>query len=138
MISVRDLPTLNAALNFVSVVLLFLGRVQIKRSHRDLHRNIMIAALISSTLFLTSYLIYHGAVGSVPYPRFDWTRPVYFAILIPHVILAGVMTPFIILAVWFAFRRQFERHRKVVRFIWPVWMFVSLSGIIVYVMLYRL
>jgi uncharacterized membrane protein YozB (DUF420 family) len=98
----------------------------------------MLAALISSALFLTSYLIYHYSVGSVPYPRHDWTRIVYFAILIPHVILAAVMVPFILSAVYFAWKRQFDRHTRVTRRLWPVWVFVSISGIVVYLMLYRL
>jgi uncharacterized membrane protein YozB (DUF420 family) len=97
----------------------------------------MIAALVASAVFLTTYLIYHYQVGSVPYPYYDWTRPLYFAILIPHVILAAVMVPFIITAVWFALRGQFERHRRIVRWLWPVWMFVSLSGLAVYLLLYR-
>jgi uncharacterized membrane protein YozB (DUF420 family) len=138
MIAIKDLPTLNALLNFVSAVLLVIGRIQIKKSRADRHQKIMISALISSTLFLTSYLIYHGAVGSVPYERFDWTRPIYFAILIPHVILAGLMAPFIIMAVYYALRKKFDRHRRLVRWVWPVWMFVSVSGIVVYAMLYHL
>jgi uncharacterized membrane protein YozB (DUF420 family) len=96
----------------------------------------MLSALVSSALFLASYLIYHAQVGSVPYPHHDWSRPIYFAILIPHVILAAVMTPFIIAAVVFALRGQFERHKRIVRWLWPVWIFVSISGVVVYVMLY--
>jgi uncharacterized membrane protein YozB (DUF420 family) len=96
----------------------------------------MLSALVSSALFLASYLIYHAQVGSVPYPHHDWSRPIYFTILIPHVILAAVMTPFIIAAVVFALRGQFERHKRIVRWLWPVWIFVSISGVVVYVMLY--
>ncbi len=136
--TVHDLPTLNALLNMTSAVLLFTGRVQIKRWHPERHRAIMIAAMISSLLFLTSYSIYHAHVGSVPYAHHDWTRPIYFTILIPHVFFAGVMLPFILLAIYYAFRKKFDRHRRVVRLVWPVWMFVSLSGIVVYLMLYRL
>jgi putative membrane protein len=139
MIALSDLPAINATLNFISAVLLFWGRYQIKRKRRpDIHRIIMIAALVSSALFLASYLIYHGNIGSKPYPHFDWTRPVYFTILIPHVILAGLMVPFILWAVYCAFRQRFDRHVRLVRWVWPVWMFVSVSGIIVYIMLYRL
>jgi uncharacterized membrane protein YozB (DUF420 family) len=96
----------------------------------------MVSALISSAVFLTCYLIYHAHVGSVPYQHYDWTRPVYFTILIPHIILAAIMTPFILLAVWFAFREKFEKHRKIVRWLWPVWMYVSVSGVLIYLMLY--
>jgi uncharacterized membrane protein YozB (DUF420 family) len=138
MIGIHDLPTVNVALNFISAVLLMIGRIQIKKSRADRHRVIMIAALVSSALFLTSYLIYHGAVGSVPYGRYDWTRPIYFVVLIPHIILAGVMAPFIVMAVYYAARGKYDRHRRLVRWVWPVWMFVSVSGIIVYMMLYHL
>ena len=138
MISIKDLPTINALLNLTSAILLFVGRIQIKRGRAGRHKKVMITALISSALFLTSYLIYHGAVGSVPYARFDWTRALYFAILIPHVTLAGLMVPFILLAVYFALRQRFDRHRRLVRWVWPVWMFVSVSGIVVYGMLYHL
>ncbi len=136
--NVQDLPTLNAILNSISAVLLTLGFIHIKRGHRERHRKFMLAALVTSALFLTSYLIYHSQVGSVKYPHYDWTRPVYFAILIPHVILAAVMTPFILIAVWHALHARFEKHRRIVRWLWPVWMFVSVSGVAVYWMLYRL
>ncbi len=132
-----DLPHLNVALNTLSVVLLTFGFIQIKRGHPNAHKKYMLAALVSSALFLVFYLIYHYNAGSVPYPRYDWTRPLYFAILIPHVILATVMVPFIFAAVLFALRAQFERHKKITRWLWPVWMFVSLSGIAVYLMLYQ-
>lgn len=133
-----DLPALNAFLNLISSVLLTAGYVQIKKGNRVWHKKIMISALITSALFLTSYLVYHFQVGSVPYPYYDWTRTLYFVILIPHVILAALMTPFIIVAVWLALREQYERHKKLVRWIWPVWMFVSVSGVAIYLMLYRL
>ena len=133
-----SLPTVNAILNAVSAVLLMFGYIKIRQGNRLIHKKIMISAVISSALFLISYLIYHYQVGSVPYPYHDWTRPVYFIILIPHVILAGVMVPFILAALYFAFRSRFDKHRRLVRWVWPVWMFVSLSGIAIYLMLYRL
>ncbi|MBL7993790.1 DUF420 domain-containing protein [bacterium] len=133
-----DLPTLNALLNLICSMLLIAGFIQIKKGKRDVHKKIMIGALITSALFLTSYLLYHYQVGSVPYPYRDWTRPLYFFILIPHVILAALMGPFILAAVWFAFRNDFDRHKKIVRWVWPVWIFVSVSGVAVYLMLYRL
>ncbi len=136
--NVQDLPTLNAVLNSISAVFLSLGYIQIKKGRREQHRQWMIAALVTSALFLTSYLIYHSQVGSVKYPHYDWTRPVYFAVLIPHIILAAVMTPFILIAVWHAWHARFEKHRRLVRWIWPVWMFVSVSGVVVYWMLYHL
>ncbi len=132
------LSHVNASLNFISAVLLAFGYVAIKQGRQERHRKFMIAALISSALFLTSYLIYHANVGSVPYPFHDWTRPVYFTILIPHVTLAGLMVPFIIAAVYFALRGKFRQHTRITRWLWPVWMFVSISGVIVYWMLYQL
>jgi putative membrane protein len=136
--TVHDLPTLNALLNASTAALLITGRIQIKRGRQQAHKRIMITAIVTSALFLTSYLIYHGQVGSVPYPHQGWTRPLYFAILIPHSILAAVMVPFIIAAVVFALRGRFEKHKRLVRWVWPVWIYVSLTGIVVYMMLYRL
>jgi uncharacterized membrane protein YozB (DUF420 family) len=136
-VSVSDLPTVNAALNTLSAILLLFGYINIRRRNIEQHKRLMLAALVTSAFFLTSYLIYHYQVGSVPYPYHDWTRPVYFTILIPHVILAGVMVPFIIAGVWFAFRQRFDRHRRLMRWVWPVWMFVSVSGVAVYLMLYQ-
>lgn len=136
--NVTDLPTVNSVLNAVSATLLLAGRIYIKRNRANLHKKIMLTAVATSALFLISYLIYHGQVGSIPYERYDWTRPIYFAILIPHVILAAVMVPFILAAVWLALKGNFNIHKKIVRFVWPVWMFVSLSGIAVYLMLYQL
>jgi uncharacterized membrane protein YozB (DUF420 family) len=134
--SLQDLPTINASLNLLSTLFLLLGYINVKRGDRNTHKKFMVLALLSSGLFLIFYLIYHSQVGSVPYPHYDWTRPVYFAVLIPHIILAAVMSPFILFAVWFAFRENFEKHRKIVRWLWPVWMYVSISGVIIYLMLY--
>lgn len=131
-----DLPTINATLNLVSTLLLIRGRKLIKHNDRSGHKKYMISALISSGLFLIFYSIYHYHVGSVPYPYHDWTRMIYFTILIPHIILAAVMGPFILLAVFFALRDKFDKHRKIVRWVWPVWIFVSISGILIYLMLY--
>ena len=131
-------PTLNATLNAISACLLLWGFVMIKRGRPDSHKKIMMAALVMSVAFLVSYLVYHQRVGSVPYPYHDWTRPLYFAILIPHVIMAAVTVPFIILAVVHALKGRFDRHRRITVWLWPVWMFVSVSGVVIYLMLYRL
>lgn len=131
-------PGLNALLNSLSLLLLISGFIAIKGKHLRRHKGYMTAATVTSALFLISYLIYHSRVGSVPYPHFDWTRPLYFLILIPHIVLAAVMTPLILLALWFAFREQYQRHKKLVVWLWPIWVFVSLSGILVYLMLYQL
>ena len=136
--NVYDLPTLNACLNSLSAALLLRGYILIRRGEREAHRKTMLAALFCSGLFLCSYLVYHYYVGSVPYPHHDWTRWLYFAVLIPHVILAAVIGPFIALIVWRAFKGDFTGHKKMARWVWPVWIFVSASGVIVYLMLYRL
>jgi uncharacterized membrane protein YozB (DUF420 family) len=133
-----NLPTLNAFLNLISVIFLTFGYLNIKRNRPETHKRFMLAALITSGLFLISYVVYHYHAGSVPYPYHDWTRPLYFAILIPHIILAALMVPFILAAVIFAFREKYDTHKKLTRFVWPVWMFVSISGIVIYLMLYCL
>ena len=134
----QDLPTLNAVLNTISSIFLIFGYVKIKQDKKKIHQKFMIAALISSGFFLVSYLIYHAAVGSVPYPYHDWTRALYFIILVPHILLAAVMSPFILIAVWHALNQNFEKHSRIVRWVWPVWIYVSVSGVIIYLMLYKL
>lgn len=136
--NVSDLPTLNAILNGLSLIFLVTGYIRIRRGRRAAHMRSMLGALASSALFLISYLIYHSIVGSVPYPHHDWTRAVYFVFLVPHIILAALMVPFILAAVYYAWRGEFARHTRITRRLWPVWVFVSVSGIIVYVMLYLL
>ena len=136
--SFTDLPALNATLNGISAIFLGMGYYRIRTGDREGHRSMMVVALVCSLLFLTSYIIYHVNVGSVPYPHHDWTRPLYFAILIPHVILAAVNLPFVVIIVIRAYRGQFDRHRRLARWVFPVWMFVCVSGIVIYMMLYRL
>lgn len=136
--TITDLPALNAIMNFISAALLTIGFIFIKRQKPHIHKRVMLTAVGSSALFLISYLIYHYAVGSVAYPYHDWTRPLYFAILIPHVILAAVMVPFILAAIWYALHQRFDKHKRLVKWVWPVWMFVSVSGLAVYLMLYQL
>ncbi len=135
--NISDFPTINAFLNLISTILLIIGYVMIKGGNRAAHKKIMLSAVVSSAVFLTFYTIYHGAVGSVPYPYYDWTRSIYFIILIPHIILAAVMVPFILAAIYFALKEKFDSHKKIVKIIWPVWLFVSISGILIYLMLYR-
>ena len=135
---IADLSTLNACFNALSALFLILGYARIRSMDRHGHQRFMTVALITSALFLASYLVYHYQVGSVPYPHHDWTRPVYFAILIPHVVLAGLMAPFVLRLVWHAWREDFYRHKRLARWVWPVWIFVSSSGVAVYFMLYHL
>lgn len=130
-------PTLNAILNATSGVFLVAGYLFIRRRNINAHRACMVAALIASVLFLICYLIYHYNVGSTKFQGPDWARTLYFVVLIPHTILAALMVPFIITTVIRAFRGQFDRHRKVARWTFPVWLYVSVTGVIVYFMLYH-
>ena len=133
-----DLPGLNAFLNTLSATFLGFGFYFVRRRQLRNHRIAMLLAIATSTLFLCSYVIYHVLVGSVPYPYQNWTRIIYFAILFPHIILAMVMLPFILLALWHAYRGIFQKLARITRWIWPVWMYVSVSGVVIYLMLYRL
>jgi len=137
MISINDLPTLNAALNGTSAVLLTLGYLFIRRKKVDLHKACMVSACVTSTLFLVSYLIYHYHAGSKPFLGEGWTRPGYFAILISHVILATATLPLAIVTLARALRGRFEKHRRIARWALPIWLYVSVTGVVVYLMLYH-
>lgn len=135
---ISSLPHLNAALNGISTVLLMAGWALIKARRIPQHRICMIAAVVTSALFLTSYVIYHANAGSKPFPGTGAIRAVYFAVLIPHVILAAVSLPFILVTFARGLRRDDARHRRIARWTMPVWLFVSVTGVVVYVMLYRM
>jgi len=135
---VTMLPTLNATLNGIVTVLLVWGFIAIRSRKEQWHKRLMLSAFFVSCLFLTSYVIYHINVGSVPFPGEGWIRYVYFAILIPHVILAVLQLPLILLAINYGLKDQRDRHRKMVRWAYPMWLFVSVTGVIVYLMLYHL
>jgi putative membrane protein len=135
--SLNFFPTLNAILNATSGILLVAGYLFIRRKNINAHRACMVAALITSTLFLACYLTYHYMVGDTKFIGPDWAKTLYFFILVPHIILAVVMLPFIFMTVFRAFRGQFDRHKKVARWTFPVWLYVSVTGVIVYFMLYH-
>ncbi|HET7208246.1 MAG TPA: DUF420 domain-containing protein [Terriglobales bacterium] len=130
-------PVLNAALNGTSAVLLLIGRWFISQGRMAVHRAFMTAALITSTGFLGSYLYYHAHVGSVRFRGQGWSRPVYFSILISHTILAAVIVPLVIITLSRALRERFDRHRAIARWTFPIWLYVSITGVVIYVMLYR-
>ena len=136
--TIQDLPALNAALNATSGCLLGAGYYFIRRRRIAAHRACMIAALVVSSLFLTSYLVYHAHVGSKPFPGHGPIRTVYFLILITHVILAAVIVPLAFVTVRRGLRMDVARHRRIARWTWPLWMYVSVTGVVIYVMLYRL
>ncbi|NDJ84700.1 MAG: DUF420 domain-containing protein [Chloroflexi bacterium] len=133
-----DLPALNAVLNASAMVFLVAGYVSIRRQKWKTHRLLMLAALLMSALFLISYLIYHAQEGSKPYEGEGIMRVIYFAILIPHVILAAGMLPFILLTLYRAWKNPWDRHARIARITLPVWMYVSVTGVLVYLMLYQL
>ena len=132
------LPHLNALLNGASTVLLVIGWFLIKARRIEQHRGCMIAAVMTSSLFLLSYVIYHANVGSKPFQGTGIARVIYFTILIPHVILAAASLPPILITFARGLRRDDVRHRQLARITLPVWLFVSVTGVVVYVMLYRL
>ncbi|MBO0801064.1 MAG: DUF420 domain-containing protein [Blastocatellia bacterium] len=136
--SISDLPTLNAILNSVSAVLLSTGYVFIRRKRIQAHRSCMIGAFITSTLFLISYLVYHYHHGATRFPGEGIVRYLYFTILSTHTILAAAIVPLILITFSRAFRRRFDRHRKIARWTLPLWLYVSVTGVIVYLMLYHL
>jgi uncharacterized membrane protein YozB (DUF420 family) len=138
MLQVQDLPTLNATLNAVAAVLLVIAYVLIRRRRLVAHRNVMIAALVCSVLFLTSYLIYHAQVGSKPFPGTGTARTVYFAILLTHTVLAAAVPFLAAITVWRAGRKRYALHRKIARWTLPIWLYVSVTGVVVYWMLYRM
>jgi putative membrane protein len=127
------LPHLNACLNATTTILMMLGVRQIRRTRdRKVHRRFMLSALSSSALFLVSYLAYHRFHGDTPYPVHDWTRPLYFFILISHILLSALVLPLLLTVVWFAGTGVFERHRRLARVVYPLWLYVSVSGVLVY------
>jgi uncharacterized membrane protein YozB (DUF420 family) len=131
-------PQINATLNGTTAVLLLIGRNFIRQGRMAAHRVVMIAAFVLSTLFLTSYLYYHYHVGSVRFQGQGWSRPLYFSILISHTTLAVVIVPMVIITLSRALRERFDRHRAIARWTFPLWMYVSVTGVIVYFMLYHL
>jgi putative membrane protein len=131
-------PVLDASLNGTSAILLVVGRRMIKQGKMAVHRALMLAALATSSLFLVSYLYYHAHVGSVHFQGQGWSRPVYFAILISHTVLAAAIVPLVTITLSRALRGRFDRHRVIARWTYPVWLYVSVTGVLVYVMLYHL
>jgi uncharacterized membrane protein YozB (DUF420 family) len=137
-LTLRDLPALNAGLNAASALLLALGWFLIRSGRREAHKRAMLAALACSTLFLTSYLVYHARVGSVRFRGQGTVRLVYFTILISHTVLAVTVVPLALVTLVRALQARFDRHRRIARVTLPIWGYVSVTGVVVYWMLYRL
>ena len=136
--TIADLPALNATLNGICTVLLVVGWILIRRGRREQHRVVMLAAFAVSTAFLASYLVYHANVGSRPYTGQGLLRTLYFVILITHIVLAAATLPLALITLSRALRSRFDRHAAIARWTLPVWLYVSVTGVIVYLMLYRL
>ena len=135
---VAALPALNALLNGASAVLLTAGWLAIRRRRIAVHRGCMLGAFSVSVLFLVSYVVYHALAGSRPFAGQGWIRPVYFAVLISHVVLAAAMVPFVLTTLYRALGADFARHARLARVTLPVWLYVSVTGVVVYLILYRL
>ena len=134
-----QLPAVNAALNFLSTIFLVCGYLFIRCENQSAHQKCMVGALATSAIFLGCYLYYHFTIEAVT--RFSdpgWFRPIYLALLVTHVVLAIAMLPFIFLALWHAWKGDFDKHRKFAKWAWPVWLYVSVTGVLVYLILYQI
>jgi putative membrane protein len=137
MIGISDLASVNAVLNATSAVLIGSGVYFIKRKNIAAHKVCMVAALATSTLFLASYLFYHYNVGSVRFTKPGWIRDVYFPLLISHTVLAAVVLPMVLRTAFLAFKGRFANHMRVAKWTFPTWIYVSVTGVVVYLMLYH-
>jgi len=137
-IAIHDLPAVNATLNGTAAVLLVWGYILIRRRRIAAHRRVVLTAFATSSVFLVCYLIYHFNVGSVPFPRTGAIRTVYLSILATHTVLAAAVPPLAIVTLSRGLRGKFDRHRKIARWTLPVWLYVSVTGVVVYWMLYRM
>lgn len=138
MIEIADLPTVNALLNGTAAIFLIAGYVLIRRGEQALHKRCMLGALATSTLFLVSYVVYHANAGSRAFQGQGAIRVIYFGILITHVVLAAVILPLALTTTLRGLRSQFDRHVKIARWTLPIWLYVSVTGVVIYLMLYRM
>jgi len=136
--NLSDLPAVNAGLNTLAALLLTAGYIFIKRGNKTAHRNCMIGALSASVVFLCCYLYYHFYAGRTVFKDPAWFRPIYLTILLTHTILAVVIVPMVLITVSRAFKAQFELHKKIARWTWPIWMYVSVTGVLIYFLLYQI
>lgn len=136
--SVADLPAVNATLNAIAATLLVAGYVLVRRRRLEAHRRVMLAAFGASALFLVSYLVYHANAGSRPFPGHGPVRALYLVILATHVVLAAAILPLALITLTHGLRARFERHVPIARWTLPIWLYVSVTGVIVYLMLYQM
>ena len=135
---IADLPTLNAFLNGTAAIFLVTGYILIRRGERVLHKRCMLAALTTSAVFLISYVIYHANAGSRPFPGQGTVRIIYFVILITHVVLAAAILPLALITTARGLWNQYDRHMRIARWTLPIWLYVSVTGVVIYLMLYQL
>jgi uncharacterized membrane protein YozB (DUF420 family) len=138
MIDYSALPALNAFLNGTAAVLIGTGVYLIKTGHQRAHRAVMISAFVASSLFLVSYVTYHLHIGSKHFPGTGWVRTLYFGILLTHTLLAALVVPLVFITLTRGLKGRFDRHRPIARWTYPVWLYVSVTGVIIYLMLYRI
>jgi len=131
-------PAINASLNGTAAVLIGAGVYLVKTGRERAHKAVMVLAISASSLFLISYLYYHAHVGSYHFRGHGWSRPLYFTILTTHTILAAVIVPLVIITVTRAWRGRYDRHRAIARWTYPIWLYVSVTGVVVYLMLYKI
>lgn len=136
--SISDLPAVNASLNSLSAILLTAGFVFIRQGRKEAHRSCMVAAFLSSVVFLACYLYYHFHAGRTVFANPAWFRPIYLVLLLTHTILAVVIVPMILLTFRHALRGRFEQHKRIARWTWPLWMYVSVTGVLIYFLLYQI
>jgi uncharacterized membrane protein YozB (DUF420 family) len=137
--TVHDLPAVNASLNGLSAIFLTAGYIFIRQKIKVAHRNCMLAAFVTSIFFLACYLTYHTSVRTVTHFREpEWFRPIYLTILLTHTVLAGVIVPLILITLWLAMKESFDAHKKIARWTWPLWLYVSVTGVVVYLLLYQI
>ena len=136
--SVADLPKVNATLNGLSFALLLCGFYFIRKRKINIHKTFMLSALAVSTLFLASYLYYHSKVGTIHFKHTGWIRPVYFTILTSHSILAAIIVPLVLFTLWRALRADFIKHKQIAHWTLPIWLYVSVTGVVIFWMLYQL
>jgi uncharacterized membrane protein YozB (DUF420 family) len=136
-VTVHDLPAVNASLNALSGILLLTGYVMIRTRRIQQHRRCMIAAFITSSVFLICYIVYHAQVGSVPFTRQGLVRPLYFTILVTHVTLAASVVPLALVTLTRGLKGRYPQHVRIARWTFPIWLYVSVTGVLVYVLLYQ-
>ena len=136
--TLSDLPAINASLNALSAIFLTSGFIFIKQKKQAAHHNCMITACCTSALFLTCYIIYHAQAGRTVFRDPDWFRPIYLTLLLTHTVLAVIIVPLAIVTLSRALRQRFDLHKKIARWTWPIWMYVSITGVIIYFLLYHI